>query len=150
MAYINERYVYILGGFDLCGKNKKGDYLDDMEYFDINNFNKGWTTVKYVNNRGINMKLTALGIVPISQNIFLICGGYDGNEYKDNAYKIDCSDHENPTVEETQNLGNKTIFTHNMFCKIRKSYFNFDINGQMYAFDYENWRFGKLNMNQNK
>ena len=147
MAYVNDRYVYILGGFEILENNKAGDYLDDMEYFDINNFNKGWTTITYVNNRGLNMNLTALGVVPISKNIFLVCGGYDGNEYKDNAYKIDCTNHEHPTVEETQTLANKTLFTHNMFCKIRKSYFNFDFNCQMYGFDYENWRFGTLNMN---
>ena len=92
------------------------------------------------------MGLTALGVIPISRNIFLICGGYDGKQYKSNVYKIDCSNHEHPEVEETQNLGNETIFTHNMFCKIRKSYFNYDYKSQMFGFDYENWAFGTLNM----
>ena len=150
MAYINEQYVYILGGFDLTIDNKNGIYLDDIEYFDINNFAKGWTLINYNNNRGYHMGLTALGVVPISKNIFLICGGYDGKEYKSNVYKIDCTNHEHPTVEETQSIGNNSIFTHNMFCKIRKSYFNFDFQTQMYGFDYENWRFGLLNMNANK
>ena len=147
MAYVNERYVYILGGFELEEK-AKGNYLNDMEFFDIDNFGKGWTVINYVNNRGYNTSLTALGIVPISKNIFLICGGYDGKEYKSNVYKVDCTNHENPTIEETSSLGNNSIFTHNMFCKIRQSYFNFDMQGQMYGFDYENWRFGTLNPNK--
>ena len=37
MAYVNERYIYILGGFDLT-ENKIGTYLNDIEYFDITNF----------------------------------------------------------------------------------------------------------------
>ena len=149
MAYVNNQFVYILGGFDLSD-NKKGVYLNDLEYLDVNNMAKGWTTINYMNNRGYNMSLTALGVVPISKNIFLICGGYDGKEYKSNVYKIDCTNHEHPTVEETQSIGNNSIFTHNMFCKIKKSYFNFDFQTQMYGFDYENWRFGLLNMNANK
>jgi hypothetical protein len=149
MAYVNERYVYILGGFELEEK-AQGNYLNDIEYFDINNFAKGWTVINFVNNRGVNTSLTALGIVPITKNIFLICGGYDGKEYKSNVYKVDCNNHEHPTIEETSSLGKNSIFIHNMFCKIKKSYFNFDMQGQMFGFDYENWRFGILNSNANK
>ena len=139
MAYVNERYIYILGGFDLT-QSKIGTYLNDIEYFDVNDFSKGWTTINYENNRGYNMALIGLGVIPISNIIFIVCGGFDGKKYKSNAYKIDCTNHEHPSVEETQCLRNETIFTHNMFCKIRKSYFNFDFNVQMYSFDYENWK----------
>ena len=51
--------------------------MHDFEYFDINIFSKGWTTINYINNRGYNIGLTVLGVVPISKNIFLICGGFD-------------------------------------------------------------------------
>ena len=149
MAYINEQFIYILGGYDLNGNNKQGEYLNDIEYFDINNFDKGWTIINYMNNREYNIGLTDLGVVPISTNIFIICGGYDGKEYKSNAYKIDCTIHDHPTIEETQSLGNNTIFTHNLFCKINKSYFNFNFQAQMYYFYNENWRFGTLT-NENK
>ena len=149
MAYVNERYVYVLGGFNLSEGNKNGIYLSDIEYFDLNNFGKGWTTINYINNRGYNVSLTALGVIPISKSIFLICGGYDGIEYKKNVYKIDCTNHEKPTVILTQELENPTIFTHNMFSKIKNSYFNLDFNCTMHGFDYENWRFGILKMNKN-
>ena len=49
----------------------------------------------------------------------------------------------------TQELENPTIFTHNMFSKIKNSYFNLDFNCTMHGFDYENWRFGILKMNKN-
>ena len=153
MAYINERYIYILGGFNVDEKDKKGIYLDDIEYFDVNNFGKGWTTIKLINNRGFNMAISAFGVIPLTKNIILICGGFDGNEYKGDVYKVDCTNHEQPTVEKTHEIGDKAIFTHNMFCKIRKGYFNFYYNNsngqfQMYAFDYENWRFGMMNLNK--
>ena len=148
MAYVNDRFIYIMGGFELSSDIPKGNYLNDLEYFDINNFGNGWRIINFTNPHGFNMSLTALGVVPINKNIFLICGGYDGREYKKDVYKVDCSNYTCPLVEQTQELNNATIFTNNMFCKIRKSYFNFDFQGQMYGFDYENWRFGMLNMNR--
>jgi len=148
MAYINDRFIYIVGGFELRSDAPKGCYLNDIEYFDINNFGNGWKLINFVNPHRYNLYLTACGIVPISKSIFLICGGFDGKEYKNNVYKVDCTNYQSPLVEETTPINNPTIFTHNMFCRIRKSFFNFDIQGQMYGFDYENWRFGMLNMNQ--
>ena len=148
MAYINDRFIYIVGGFELRSDAPKGCYLNDIEYFDINNFGNGWKLINFVNPHRYNLYLTACGIVPISKSIFLICGGFDGKEYKNNVYKVDCTNYQSPLVEETTPINNPTIFTHNMFCRIRKSFFNFDIKGQMYGFDYENWRFGMLNMNQ--
>ena len=149
MACINERYVYILGGFDLLGGKIDEIYLNDMEYLDINDFSKGWTMINYINNNGYNMALIAPGIIPISKNIFLICGGYEGKEYKNSVYKIDGSNHEKPTIEEIECLPNKTIFNHTNFCKIQNSYFNIDINSQIYEFDYDRIIFRTIKMNQN-
>ena len=148
MAYINNSIIYIIGGFELENSLSPGNYLDDIEYFDINNFKNGWKTIKFLNSNKYNLGLTALGIVPISKSIFLICGGYDGKNYKKNAYKVDCKNYQNPLVEQIQEINNPTIFTHNMFCKIKNNYFNFDYGGQIFCFDYDNWRFKKLNINQ--
>ena len=148
MVYVNDRFIYIIGGFELRNDAPKGNYLNDLEIFDVNNFGNGWRLVNFANPHKYNLKLTALGVVPISKTIFLICGGYDGREYKKNVYKVDCNNYLYPLVEETTPLNDTTIFTHNLFCKIKKSYFNFDFQGQMYGFDYDKWQFGKLNMNQ--
>ena len=145
MAFINERYIYIIGGFEITKENpKEGSYLSDIEYMDINNFGKGWTTINFVNNKGYNLGLSAPGILPVTNSIFLICGGFDGKKYNDYVYKIDCHDYEKPIVEETNAISNKSIFIHNMFCKIRNSYFNFDYNDNLHGFDFGNWRFGIL------
>ena len=127
MAYINERYIYIIGSFNLKKENKEGVYLEDIEYFDIKYVRKGWTIINYINNAGYNMALSSSGVIPISNDIFLICGGNDGKDYKDNVYKIDCFDFKKPIVEGIQSLPNKTIFTHYMFYEIQKSFFNIDI-----------------------
>ena len=113
------------------------------------NFGKGWTTINFVNNRGYNLALTAPGIIPITNSIFLICGGFDGKGYRDNVYKIDCNDYQNPIAEETNAISNKSIFTHNMFCKIKKAYFNFDSEEHMHGFDFDNWSFGLLRQKGN-
>ena len=150
MAYINKRYIYIIGGFEI-DYNLKGNYLNDMEFFDTHNFGKGWTIIKYVNNnKNYDISLTALGVLPISNNTFLICGGYDGKEYRTNVYKVDCCNQEHPTIEEISSLGYNVIFPHNMFCKIRNTYYNFDSFGRMFVFNYENLRFEILNQKENK
>ena len=148
MAYINNSIIYIIGGFELKNEvNPIGNYLDDIEYFDVNNFQNGWNIINFSNQNTYNLGLTALGVIPISSNSFIICGGYDGKEYKKTAYIIKCQDYKKPYVEQYPDINEPTIFTNNMFCKIRKSYFNFDFKGQMYGFDQENRRFGMLNMN---
>ena len=149
MAYVNERFIYILGGFELRPGAQEGYYLNDLEIFDLNNFGNGWKLINFNNPHGYNMSLTALGVVPLTPNAFLVCGGFDGGKgYKNNVYKIDCTNPFSPLVEEkNQILNNPTIFTHNMFCKIRKSLFNFNFQGQMYGFDYEQGSFGVLQNN---
>ena len=140
MAYVNERFIYIMGGFEL-NQNLNGNYLNDIEIFDVNNFDIGWKIINFANPNGYYLGLTALGVIPLSKSLFLLCGGYDGKEYKDNVYKVDCNNPNSPLVEKIKVLQNYTIFTHNMFYKIGKNYFNFDFLGQMYEFDHENWKF---------
>ena len=117
MAYINERYIYIFCGCYFDSENKKDYFLNDLEYFDINNFEKGWTSINFINEKRYNLSICAFGVVPISNNKFLICGGFDGKICKNETYKIDCNDYEHPTVEEL-NIKNNSIYIHNLFCKI--------------------------------
>ena len=144
MAYINERYIYIFCGSDLETENSKVDYLSDIEYFDINNFENGWTNINFVNEKGFNLSMGAFGVIPVSENDFLICGGYDGKTFKNNTYKINCEDYKNPKVEEISILNN-AIFIHNLFCKIGDFYFNFDFSCKLFKFDYKNLILGVFN-----
>jgi len=148
MAYINGRYIYIIGGFELKFGERLGNYLNNLEYFDIRDFKKGWKEINFKNSHKYDLSLTAMGVVQIAKNSFLICGGYDGKVYKEDVYIIDCSDYENPLVKKDNMINNETIFTHNMFCKINNNYFNFDFQGQLYEFDSTKQRFGFLNMDK--
>ena len=116
MAYINERYIYIFCGSDLEGEKSKVDYLNDLEYFDINNFENGWTIINFKNENIYNLSMGAFGVIPVSENEFLICGGYDGKNWKNNTYRINCSDYKNPIIEEISVLNN-AIFIHNLFSR---------------------------------
>ena len=147
MAYINKRYVYIF--FGSLEENEKSIYLNDMEYFDLNNFEKGWTTLNYINDKEYELSLCAVGVIPVSKNEFLICGGYDGNKYKSKTYKINCNDHEHPIIEDI-NINNAAIFIHNLFCKIGDAYFNFDLSAKLFRFDYKKMNIGVFFENQTK
>jgi len=149
MAFINERYIYIFCGSFLENENAQLDYLNDMEYFDINNFDKGWTNVKFTNDKKYNLSFGALGVLPVDKNIFLIYGGYYGKKYNNRTYKVDCKDYEHPTIEDINiNINKSSIFKHNLFCKIGENYFNFDFNGHIVKFDYKNLNIGMFDQNQ--
>ena len=149
MAYINERYIYIFYGSDYEVENDKTLYLNDMEYFDLNNFEKGWTMINYINEKAYDLSLCAIGVIPVSKNEFLICGGCVENKYKTKTYKINCKDYENPIIEDV-NINLNAIFIHNLFCKIGDAYFNFDFSSKLYKFDYQNMSLGVFSETQVK
>ena len=142
MAYINNRFLYILGGYQIYPNEKSGSYLNDLEYFDMDNFSKGWTLINFINKGGYNLALCAMGVVPIADNQILLCGGFSGKEYQKDVYKFEIANPDYPMVDKVDELKDTTIFMYNMFCKIRKSFFNFDIKGDLHGFDVENRRFG--------
>ena len=110
---------------------------------------KCWTTINYINNRGYELSLCAVGVIHVSKNEFLICGGYDGNNYKSKTYKINCNNPEYPVIEDI-NINNAAIFIHNLFCKIGDAYFNFDFSTKLFRFDYNKMNLGVFYENQTK
>jgi len=142
MAYTNERFIYIFCGTSF--EEEKEIYLNDMEFFDINNFENGWTKINFINDKGYNLSFCALGVIPVGLNEFLICGGIHEKEFKTQTYKVNCSDYKRPIIEEI-NIHNNAIFIHNLFCKIGKVYFNFDFSAKLYRFVYKNLSLGVFN-----
>ena len=142
MSFINNRYIYIFCGFNFEGE--KEVYLNDLEYFDIDNFEKGWTTINYLNDKGYNLSFGTVGVIPVEKNSFLICGGYDGKEYNSKTYKIDCNDYEHPSIQDL-NINSMIIFRNSSFCKIDQAYFNFDFTSNLYKFNYKNMSLGVFN-----
>ena len=146
MAYINERYIYILGGTSF--EEEKEIYLNNIEYFDINNFENGWKSLNFINDKDYNLSFCAFAVIPVDLNEFLICGGIHEKEYKTKTYKVNCNDYEHPIIEDI-NIHNNAVFIHNLFCKIGDAYFNFDFSAKLYKFDYKNLSLGVFNLKKN-
>ena len=113
--------------------------------FDINNLKGNWTTINFINNHGFNLKMCAFGVIPLCKEEFLLCGGYDGKEYRKEVYKVNCERSNNPVIDKSLELPNEVIFLHNYFCKIGNNYYNADVGGSFYEFEYNNWKFNVFN-----
>ena len=139
IAYVNKRYVYVIGGYKIPDTRMgPGIYLGDCEYFDLNEENKGWRSIKFWDNR---LKLSAMGVVPYDNHTFIICGGYDGAQYKKDAYKVVVDDKDNPTVEKLVNtLPDCFIFLHNTFLKNGDVAVNLDLRNNAVIMSLTNFK----------
>ena len=109
--------------------------------FDVSNLKGTWTMINFVNNNGYDLHMCTFGVIPLSKEEFLLCGGFDGKEYKKDVYKVNSARSNSPVIDKTLEIPNEVIFMHNYFCKIGNSYYNADIGDCFYEFDYSNWKF---------
>ena len=138
ISYINNRYIYVIGGYKILD-NKKGQYLNNLEYLDFNNLNNGWKQIEFGN---LNIQLSAMGVIPINNNQFILCGGFDGKEYKRDVYKVDCSNCNNVIVEKTNFiLPAGYIFLHNTFAKMENNFYNIELTGNVIKFNVDTYKF---------
>ena len=138
ISYINNRYIYVIGGYKILD-NKKGQYLNNLEYLDFNNLNNGWKQIEFGN---LNIQLSAMGVIPINNNQFILCGGFDGKEYKRDVYKVDCSNCNNVILEKTNFiLPAGYIFLHNTFVKMKNNFYNIELTGNIIKFNVDTYKF---------
>ena len=144
ISYINNRYVYVIGGYKIL-EDKNGYYHGDCEYLDFNNLNYGWRQINFAN---MSIQLSAMGVIPVSNNHFLLCGGYDGQQYKREVYKVDCSNPNNVSIDKMNILlPGSYIFLHNTFIKIGEYYYNIELNGSAINFSLDRFDFGCIKAN---
>ena len=144
ISYINNRYVYVIGGYKLL-EDKIGYYHGNCEYLDFNNLNYGWRQINFANNK---IQLSAMGVIPISNNHFILCGGYDGQQYKREVYKVDCTNPNNVSIDRMNiSLPGSYIFLHNTFIKIGDYYYNIELSGNAINFSLESFEFGCIKVN---
>ena len=144
ISYINNRYVYVIGGYKIL-EDKNGYYHGDCEYLDFNNLNYGWRQINFSN---MSIQLSAMGVIPVSNNHFLLCGGYDGQQYKREVYKVDCSNPNNVSIDKMNILlPGSYIFLHNTFIKIGEYYYNIELNGSAINFSLDRFDFGCIKAN---
>ena len=138
ISYINNRYVYVIGGYKIL-EDKNGYYHGNCEYLDFNNLSYGWRQINFTN---MNIQLSAMGVIPISNNHFILCGGYDGQQYKREVYKVDCSNPNNVSIDKMNILlPGSYIFLHNTFIKIGDYYYNIELSGNAISFSFESFDF---------
>ena len=144
ISYINNRYVYVIGGYKIL-EDKNGYYHGNCEYLDFNNLNYGWRQINFAN---MSIQLSAMGVIPVSNNHFLLCGGYDGQQYKREVYKVDCSNPNNVSIDKMNILlPGSYIFLHNTFIKIGEYYYNIELNGSAINFSLDRFDFGCIKAN---
>lgn len=136
IAYVNKRFVYVFSGFRLNETKQQGIYSNTYEVLDLISSNKGWTLFNFDDIK-ISLKLCAMGVINISNNSILICGGFDGNKYQTIVNKIHFNDDGVITSIQPLNtqLPNNMIFLHNNFLRLNSMAYNYDLNMSAVLFD---------------
>ncbi len=134
MAYVSNRFVYCIGGYHVKEKKQAGVYLNSCEFLDLDQQDDGWRTVEFEGS-GHTIKNCAMGVVPISLNSVLLCGGYDGNTYKNEVYKLKFDEDQVSIEKKGENLPGTVIFLHSQFARLNKFAYNFDSNMNLLRFD---------------
>ena len=142
IAYVNNRFVYVIGGYKINERQHGGMYHGNCEFLDLNNIMSGWTMINFANN---TLKLSAMGVIPLGDQYFLLCGGFDGSTYRKEVYKVDASDIRNPKIDQMNlTLPGNYIFLHNGFVKIGDTAYNLELNNSAVSFGLNNWGFNVL------
>jgi len=134
LSYINQRYIYCFSGFKI-NDVKVGQYLNSVDILDLNDTSKGWTLVNF-DNMNINLKLCAMGIINLTETSMLLCGGYDGSQYKNDVYKVDTKENGIAKVERIEStLPGNYIFIHNAFMRSENLSYNYDLQLNLISYN---------------
>jgi hypothetical protein len=125
IAYINRKNVLIFGGFKINDK-QVGEYQNSYEVLNMDQIDAGWKLVNFDTFGSI--KLSAMGVINLSDNSLLLCGGYDGSQYKTEVNRIEFDDVMVKKYEKVNNLPSNLIFIHNSFVRVDECAYNFDLN----------------------
>lgn len=83
MAYINSRYVFTMGGFNMKKDDKSGgEYLNSYEVMDLLNFKSTQKLVTYNYNA---LRVCAMGLIYRPSGLLMV-GGFDGSCFLDTVY----------------------------------------------------------------
>ncbi len=136
LSYINRRFIYCFSGFKI-NDVKVGQYLSSVDILDLDNTSKGWTLFNF-DSINVNLKLCAMGIINISESSLLVCGGYDGTQYKSDVIRIETKD-EGSGIAKVEKIDSSLpgnyIFTHNAFMRNGNLSYNYDLQLNLISFD---------------
>lgn len=133
-AYVNNRYIYIFGGFKL--NNGTGFYINSAEILDLNNENSNWKFVDFDNKFTNSIKITAAGVLNYSNEKILLCGGYNGQAYMTEVYCVEYKDDNIEKYEKTRlNLNEEVVFFNSAFVRCGGSFVNVDHKIDFHIYD---------------
>ncbi len=109
LAYVNQKYIFCFGG-----ENTKQSY-NTYEYLDLDNMNYKWI-IKELSYQH-QLKASYSGIITLSKNKFLLCGGSIDPNFSNEVQFIEVNDNLDVDVKINQAKlnGNGSIFFHNSF-----------------------------------
>lgn len=133
IGYINQRYIYLFGGYRKDQKSiENGIYLNNSEYLDAKNVNQGWTFIDFRTKSLKTISLCAMGIISLNASEILLCGGFDGTNYKGTVGKatfdVETGLLTNYVNEQILKLPATHFFLSSNFTKIGNLFINFDSN----------------------
>ena len=130
LAYINNKYLYCISGYD---GNK---YLNDCEFFDLDNFYKDWFYIDF-SKLNITFDKSAPGVIHLSNNKVMLLGGLTGDNYSNRIYLfvVDEDPEKISLQQELLNIPEETIFLQSSFYFCGKSFVNFDIYRKKFIYD---------------
>jgi len=109
LAYVNQKYIFCFGG-----ENMKQKY-NTLEYLDISNMNSKWI-IKDLPYQ-VQLKASYSGLITLSNNKFLLCGGSIDPNFTNEVFFIEVKDNLDVDVKKNQSKLNEngSIFFHNSF-----------------------------------
>jgi len=144
MFYLNNRYIYLLGGFKV--NESTGEYLNSLEYMDFEKKDK-WNFLKIETLTQQNLRISAMGCISINQDKMLLVGGYDGTSYLRSGFEVQFNQGIVSSFERRENLlpRGSIFFSNPMFIKItEKIYFNFELQAKGIEYDKDKNEFNFL------
>lgn len=137
MAYINDRFVYCIGGFKPV--SKVGSYQNSLEILDIKNINNGWRIVDFTGKFQTPISYSTMGVLNMSNDKIYLLGGYDGVGYLNSVSEFvinsETGDVENYFVKKNILLPQKQIFVHNQFIRLEENAINIDFHASVAIFN---------------
>lgn len=128
MAYIDNRFVYLIGGYKSKYNSKDGEYLNSVEIMDMQHCKNGWKVIElgYYNYK---LGLCSMGIITLNTDRIIACGGFDGLSYSNKGHEIEidtCDGGIKSIKESTFQLPYPQLFSSNQFLRVGNQLFNVD------------------------
>ena len=140
LAYINERFVYAIGGFKPV--QREGVYPNSIEFLDFNSTTSirlGWKNIELTGKfNNIKLSYSAMGVINIDKNSVYLVGGFDGKANINSVHQMDIeeSNGEISKLEKTNLvLPSSSIFVNNGFLRTDELGYCFDFHSSLVSFN---------------